>query len=371
MRGRSGTHIAKAVDSGPATVPRTGFGPDDVRHLDPGYFALVMATGITSTVLRQAGHRLTSTVLLIAGVVGFGVLCVLNVARAVGFSREMADDLAAPDRAFTFFTFVAACNVLGAGFAALGHPDVTLGFAVASAAVWVAMSYGLPARALVRERVGAILGDVNGTWFLWVVATQSLAVAAAMLEPVEASSAEQATALTATLAWSIGVVLYLIVATMVAVRLLVAPVSTEDLGPPYWIAMGATAITVLAAALMLRMRPTPITQASRPAVEALGITLWGFGTWLIPLLVAVSLWRAVSTRRLRYTPAWWSIIFPIGMYAAASVAIGRSEHLPLLRQLGSVAGWVAVGAWTLVSLAMLQALARRITVRRGAAAEAG
>jgi tellurite resistance protein TehA-like permease len=204
---------------------------------------------------------------------------------------------------------------------------------------------------------------VNGTWFIWVVGTQSIAVAVSTLESGHGRSAERAAALTATLMWSVGVVLYLVVATMVLTRLLLLELTPEDMSPPYWIAMGATAITVFAGAHLLQMDATPVTIATRPVVIGLAVILWAFGSWLIPLLLVFSAWRFRRSGRLAYAPPLWSVVFPLGMYAAASMAIGRAARLPLIAHIGRVASWVAVAVWALVFLAMLVNLTARLTNR--------
>ncbi|HET7312084.1 MAG TPA: tellurite resistance/C4-dicarboxylate transporter family protein [Mycobacteriales bacterium] len=327
-----------------------------LRDLYPGYFALAMATGITSTVLHEIGHRTTSSALLIVDIACFVILCVLYAARAARYPSNFVADIAAPDRAFAFFTFVAACNVLGVRLALDGHRWATLALAIVSAVAWLALSYGVPAQLILGPRPRPVLAGVNGTWFIWVVGTQSISIAASLLERGESASTERAAALAATLMWSVGVVLYLIVATMVLVRLLLLELTPDDLSPPYWIAMGATAITVLAAARLLQMDATPVTIATRPIVVGLGVILWAFGTWLIPMLVVFSFWRFSARQRFSYAPPLWSVVFPLGMYAAASLELGRAAHLPLVHSIGHVAGWVAVVVWAFVFALMLWAL---------------
>jgi tellurite resistance protein TehA-like permease len=331
---------------------------EGLRTLYPGYFALAMATGITSTVLHEIDHRRMSAWLLVIDIVCFAVLCVLYAARAVRFRREFRGDLVAPERAFAFFTFVAACNVLGVRLALDGHRGSALGLVIASTTAWAALSYGVPAQLILGPRPQPVLAGVNGTWFIWVVGTQSIAVAAAVLERGEPSGTERAAALAATLMWSVGVVLYLIVAAMVLVRLLLLELRPDDLSPPYWIAMGATAITVLAAARLLQMDATPVTVATRPVVTGLAVILWAFGTWLVPMLVVFSLWRFSVRKRFDYAPPLWSVVFPLGMYAAASLEISRAAHLPLIGDIGHVAAWVAVVAWVVVFAAMLARFGR-------------
>ena len=54
-----------------------------VRELYPGYFALVMATGICSTALRDVGWPTTSAALLALAVACFAVLVVALTSRMV------------------------------------------------------------------------------------------------------------------------------------------------------------------------------------------------------------------------------------------------------------------------------------------------
>ena len=331
------------------------FQPPSLRQLYPGYFALAMATGIMSTVLHENRHYRTSAVLLGIDVACFAVLCVLYVLRTVRYPAAVRADLTAPDRAFAFFTFVAACNVLGARLAVDGHRTLTFALAVVSLVAWAGLSYGVPAQLILGPRPRPVLAGVNGTWFIWVVGTQSIAIACAVLE--RGPRYARAAALAATLMWSVGVVLYLVVATMVLVRLLLLEVTAEDLSPPYWIAMGATAITVLAAARLLDMNATPITVATRPIVAGLGVILWAFGTWLVPLLVVFSLWRFRLSHRLSYAPPLWSVVFPLGMYAAASLELSTVERLPLVADIGRAASWVALAVWAVVFAGMLHAIA--------------
>ena len=116
-----------------------------------------------------------------------------------------------------------------------------------------------------------------------MVATQSVAVAATSLHP----PVPGALAALAVGCWAVGVVLYLLIAALVAAALLAYPVRPAELTPPYWVFMGATAISVLAGGQILRLPPDPLSTAVRGVVAGLSVVLWEFGTWLIPLLLAL------------------------------------------------------------------------------------
>jgi tellurite resistance protein TehA-like permease len=330
-----------------------------VRNLYPGYFALVMATGICSSALRGVGQPTASAVQLAIAAVCFAVLVAALGLRVARYPRLVVRDLTAPDRAFAFFTVTAAADVLAARLAADAHRAVGLVLAGFAAAVWLGLTYTIPVRLVLGPRPQPVLAGVNGTWFIWVVGTQSLAVGLAALDR-PAGGYARLTALLAVLMWSVGVVLYLLVAALVLARLLLLQVSPQDLTPPYWITMGATAITVLAAAQTLTMGPAPALDATRSVMAGLAVVFWAFGTWLIPLLITFGLWRHLLHRKpLTYQPALWGVVFPLGMYAAASIQLGSADHLPIVEDIGRAWTWVAVAVWLIVFAGMGLTLARR------------
>jgi tellurite resistance protein TehA-like permease len=193
-----------------------------------------------------------------------------------------------------------------------------------------------------------------------VVAGQSVAVLAATLVPEIAEGAREL-ALLAVVAWSVGVVLYAAAGIFVAARLVRYPVHPGEVTPPYWIAMGATAITVVAGADIVRLSVHPVAAPVRDVVEGAVVLFWALGTWLIPPLIAVGVWRHVRHRvPLRYEPVLWSIVFPIGMYGVASHYLGMAAHLSVLREIGVQEAWVALGVWLVAFVAMSYHLLRAL-----------
>ena len=155
--------------------------------------------------------------------------------------------------------------------------------------------------------------------------------------------------------------LYLVLVTMIMLRWLTVPMTPATLGPPYWILMGATAITVLAGARILKLPASlPIVKATSGVVEGLSFVLWSFGTWWIPLLIVLGLWRHIRRHWPRtYEPTLWSVVFPLGMYSAATYAFGKVAHLGFMTPVSRVMFWVAVAAWVAVSIALIVRLTAR------------
>jgi tellurite resistance protein TehA-like permease len=127
------------------------------------------------------------------------------------------------------------------------------------------------------------------------------------------------------------------------------------------ILMGATATTVLAGARILNLPASlPASRATAEFVEGSSFALWAFGTWWIPLLIMLGLWRHIRRHwPFTYEPTLWSVVFPLGMYSVATLPNGKVAHLHFMAPLGRFMLWVAVGAWAAVAVAFMVRLARR------------
>jgi tellurite resistance protein TehA-like permease len=224
----------------------------------------------------------------------------------------------------------------------------------------VVLGYVIPWTAVLGRAERPVLRAANGTWFVWCVASQSVAVGCATLEPF-AGPAMAVLALLGVLAWSVGLVLYAATGIFVALRLMAYPVGPEDLRPGYFVAMGAMAISVLAGARLIEMADAPIIDATRGLIAGASVVFWAFATWLFPVLIAVGCWRHVVKRvPLAYEPGLWSVIFPLGMYAVAGIYLGRADRLPIVQSIGQGELWVAVVAFVVTLGAMTVHLARTL-----------
>lgn len=338
---------------------------DGVGQLTPGYFALVMGTGIISVGMRLENYLVISQVLMWITIVAFVTLVVLTAWRLVAHRTAMADDFADPRRAFGFFTAVAGTNVLGVRLAMAGHPDLTAVLLLCAGVMWFVLGYVIPWTAVLGKSRRPVVALANGTWFIWVVASQSVAVSAASLEPLYPAYRD-VLAVVAVFSWSVGIFLYAAAGIFVAARMMLYEFTPIDLTPPYWVAMGACAITVLAGARIVEMADAPMVSATRGLIAGAAVLFWAFATWLIPALVAAGWWRHVRHRvPLRYDPTLWSIIFPLGMYAVAGIYLGRANHLPIVGAIGRGELWVAFAAWAVTLVAMVVHLVRTVFLPPG------
>ena len=72
--------------------------------------------------------------------------------------------------------------------------------------------------------------------------------------------------------------------------------------------------------------------------------MWAWATWWIPLLVLLGIWKhGVCRVPVTYTPMFWSLVFPLGMYALASLRLSLAADFPPLRTLSLAMAWIALG----------------------------
>lgn len=320
-----------------------------------------MASGIIADGLRLDGVTWLSVVLLVVSAAAFVILLVLNVWRLVAFRRYVVLDFFDPERAFGYFTLVAGAGVLASGVAANGRSFIALALFVLGFAGWLLLGYGVPWATMLDRSHRSTVRNANGSWFLWVVASQSVATMAAILER-QLHAAQHLFAVVSVVAWSVGVFLYGAESLLIALREMLYD---ADFAPSYWVAMGAASITVLAGAEILSSPGSTIVASVEPVVDGATVMFWALATWLAPMLVVAFCWRHFWKRvPFDYDVSLWSMVFPLGMYAVASVHLGQAEQLPWVERIGRAELWLAFAVWC-VTFAGLLAHLYRTLVRGG------
>lgn len=337
-----------------------------VADLFPGYFALVMATGIVSIAAFLHGRVGLADGLFYVNIAAYAVLWALTIARLIKFPRRMMDDLASHQRGAGFLTVVAGTAVLGSQAALL---KTALGAAetlwVAAAVLWILLIYAFLTAITVRTDKPTLDQGINGGWLLLVVSTESLAVLGSAVAPHMAHPA--ALLFASLVAHLAGAMLYIVVIGLIFYRWTFFGMRGEQVTPPYWINMGALAITTVAGANLLAGdalgagKVWPFLDSVAPFLKGTTVLFWAFASWWIPLLVIAGIWRhGIQRVKLAYDPQYWSMVFPLGMYSVATAKVGLIVGIASLEKLSTAFLWVAALAWAIVAGGMVaQPLSRR------------
>lgn len=337
-----------------------------VAGLFPGYFAMVMATGVIAVAAHLEDVDWLAHPLYLVAVGAYVVLAALLVVRVVRYPRRFGADVVAHAKGFAFLTTVAATNVLGAASITIhGWYDAARVLWWASLVLWAGFLYATLIAVVILPGKPGLETGINGSWFLLTVATESIAVLGALLV---ARDGGDLLAFVALAAFLLGVVLYVIVMTMVFLRWTFLELDPTEVDPPAWIAAGAVAITVLAGSNLLGAASvSPRIDRLAPFVEGVVVLAWATSTFWFPLMVAIGVWRHVVRKLpLRYHPAYWALVFPLGMYSAATFKMRAALGLDALGWLPWVALVAALGAWIACAFGLVHLGARALRARRAA-----
>ena len=155
-----------------------------IEHLFPGYFALVMATGIVSIAAHLLEMPRIALVLLAVNVGAYAVLTAMLVVRFLLYFPRVIDDLNDYARGPGFFTVVAATCVLGTEIVILtGRTGAAHVLWMAGIVLWVVVMYAFFTAAVIRETKPSLETGINGAWLLGIVATQAVSVLGTLLSP--------------------------------------------------------------------------------------------------------------------------------------------------------------------------------------------
>lgn len=337
------------------------------KTLFPGNFALVMATGVVSIACHLVGLPLVPGALLAINWIVYPSLWALTIVRAAAFPSQLIQDLSDHQRAPGFFTLVAGTCVLGTQTVVVG------GFREAGMLLWwfglllwMLVMYAFFTAVTVRARKPTLALGINGAWLIGAVATQSLVVLRGALSPMPPALPIQFLAL---MMFMIGSMLYLAIIPLIFYRLTFVRLAARDFGPPYWINMGAVAISTLAGATLLdRADAWPLVAGFVPFLTGLTLFFWSIATWWIPFLFALMLWRYLWKRDpFLDEPALWSMVFPLGMYTTSTFRLARSFELDFLLIVPRLFVFVALAAWLVTIVALLLYLARALLQLRAQA----
>lgn len=325
--------------------------------LPPDIFAVVMATGIVSVAADDRHYPRISDALAAVSSLAFVLLTAGLIVRVIARPQSAVGEIGDPDVALRMFTAVAACSVLGVRFNR--HPVLVWMLGAASLAAWLLL-VPLACRDVASRPRAELRDHAHGAWLLASVGTAGLGITAADLAVDERSTG---LLLVAVAFWLLGLAAYLAVTWLVAWRAASAPFVPDQVTPDSWILMGALAIATVTGDHVL-FATDAVNAGGLGWVRPATFVLWVIASLWIPVLLYAEMWRVDSRAgSLHFAGVWWSAVFPLGMYAAASAETASVQNRPPLVTISLVLFWVALTVWLLVAVGLAHRAVSALRIR--------
>jgi tellurite resistance protein TehA-like permease len=337
-----------------------------LQDLDPGYFAMVMATGAISVAAYLLGLSSVAWILLFINVIAFITLLVLTLGRFFWFRTRALADLGSHLRGTGFLTTVAASCILGNQFIIIVQsPLIALLLWILGVVLWLILFYTFIALMVVRPTKPALEDGINGGWLIIVVSIQAISVLGALVLPQFIQPPDIALFFCLVL-YLMGGILYILIMGMIFYRLMFFTISAQQFAPPYWINLGAAAITTLAGAtLILNASKWSFLQDILPFLKGFTLFYWSAATWWIPLLFILGFWRHFMKHiSFKYDPSYWRLVFPLGVYTTCTFQFAKATGLSFLFIIPQISIFIALIAWVIVFGGLCVQLALRYKPQR-------
>lgn len=327
-----------------------------IKHLSPADFAMVMATGIVSIAAYSVHYNFIAKSLFFLNNALYLLIWLLTILRLCFYPRQLWADLDSHANGLGFLSLVAATNVLAVQYVLLyqNHYVATILW-VLGIIWWVILTYLIFSLLTIKEKKPNLAQGINGAWLLAIVATQSIAILTTFILPYFSAEYHTELSFFAISMWLWGGMQYIWMMTLIFWRYNFVHMGPGELTPPYWINMGAMAISTLAGSLLIQHAPdAPYLQSLMPFLKGFTVFFWASATWWIPLLLILGFWRHFIKRYpVRYTPLFWGLVFPLGMYSVATRQLNLAMQFDFLDSLAQTFMYAALVSWVITFYGLL------------------
>ena len=270
---------------------------------------------------------------------------IIFILRLLFFFRNFKSDLSSHAEGAGFLTIIAASCILGTEYGLLEfHFERAIILWCFALFTWLIFVYSFFILVTIKKQKPSLEDGINGSWLLFVVSVQALSILGNIISPYLNLSIEVVLFINLFF-YLLGVLFYLIVIGIIFYRTTFSPMKANEFKPSFWIDMGAAAISTLAGVVLIKSIKDIIPYKDFiPVIKLLSILFWVAGTWWIPVICFLEVWRH-KLIPLRYNAGYWSLVFPLGVYTVCTWQLADVLGLHFLKRIPEVSIFIALIAW--------------------------
>jgi len=338
-----------------------------VRQFTPNWFTVCMGTGILALALNQAPFATPTLsrfceLLWFVNIALFLLFSGLYTTRWILFPREAARIFAHSVMSMFFGAIPMALATILNGLLVFGLPLWGHAAVAAATALWwldaaLAVASGIAIPFLMFTRQDHSIEKMTAVWLLPIVAAEVTAASAGLLLPHLSNAGAQFTLLIlGYLLWALSVPLAMGILVILLLRLVLHKLPPRDMAASGWLALGplgtgALGLLLLGADAHAMTLPADLSFLG-PVAAGIGLVggalLLGYGAWWLMLVVLTTL--RYLRQGMPFNLGWWGFTFPLGVYAVATLTLGRQLHLDFVSAIGGGLVVMLAVFWLIVAL---------------------
>lgn len=335
-----------------------------VRQFTPNWFTATMGTGILALTVAQLPFAVGTmhaigTVLWLGNIVLFTLFSVLTIGRSVFFWESFKPLFSHPAQSLFLGAIPMALATIVNGFIAFGVPilgphaiDIANALWWFDAAIAVAVGWIVPY--LMFTNQSHAIEKMTAIWLLPIVPAEVTAASGGLLAPHLSSAAANTIVGVSVLLWTFSVPLAIGILSTLFMRLALHNVPPREMAASSWLTLGPLGTGSLAAVLLgndavhafAGTQLAPIAPFAQAFGLIVGVTLWGYGAWWWVLAIAMTVHHVKDA--IPFNLGWWGFTFPLGVFTAATFALGRTTGLALYSIIATSLVFLLVVLWSIV-----------------------
>lgn len=337
-----------------------------IRQFTPNWFAVTMGTGVLALALAQLpfanrGLHVLGEGLWLFNILLFTVFVTLYTARWALFFNEARRIFGHSTVSMFFGTIPMGLATIINGCVLFGLPHWGDSAIQVAHVLWwldvvLSLACGVLIPFLMFTRQEHSIDQMTAVWLLPVVAAEVAAASGGLLAPHLADAHSQFVMLTTSyVLWAFSLPVAFSILTILLLRMALHKLPHANMAASSWLALGPIGTGALGMLLLGADAPAIFAANGMAGIGEMaaaiglvaGLLLWGFGLWwmLIALLITARYLRA----GIPFNLGWWGFIFPLGVYALATLKLASSFGLMFFSVAGCVLVALLLVMWLIVA----------------------